>query len=79
MDKKTIRLLEGIGYVAAVIIAAGALLERMVQNLQWVGVMLLGIVLTTMIAVTATSCATEIGPSAPEEPETSAEEKPEDQ
>ena len=53
MDKKTIRLLEGIGYVAAVIVAAGALLREWVPNLQWLGMMLLGIVITRLVAVSA--------------------------
>jgi len=79
VDKQTIRLLEGIGYVAAVIVAAGALLREWVPNLQWLGMMLLGIVITRLVAVSAAGSATTTSSETPkpEKPEKDEEDSPE--
>jgi hypothetical protein len=56
MDKNSVRILEGIGYVSAILIGAGSLLKRpvdMLEALPWIGVMLFGIVLVRLAAVGA--------------------------
>lgn len=62
MDKGTIRVLESIGYVAAVLIVTGSLLKDMgaqIPMLVEIGIMTLGIVLVRMAGIIARNMPSE--------------------
>jgi hypothetical protein len=60
MDKQSIRILEGIGYVAAIFIGAGSLIRSSVPFLSEIGLMLFGIVLVRLASIAAQEKAVEV-------------------
>ena len=62
MDKRSITSLEGVGYVASIVVGVGGILGKDVVGiswLPWLGLMVLGIALVRLAAASACASATE--------------------